>query len=284
MGSAGAGLLNAAFGAGAVAAGAGTVLLIGRRRLVRPLYVGMAVPGAALLLLAVDISRPAAFAAIAGAGAGQALLNVAGRTFLQRITPEATLGRVFGLLEGVWYGGQGLGALAVPLLIGVGGTRAAVIGVGLTLPLAGAFALRTLRALDAAGPDRSAAVALLHYYPPFALIRPPGLETLAASLIHVAVSSGDVVIRQGEPGDRFYLIESGTTVVTIDGVEVRRLGAGEGFGEIALLRDRPRSATVTATSPLTLWALGREPFVLAVTGHAPASRAADELITKLAGA
>jgi MFS family permease len=283
MGQGGAGFLNAAFGVGAVAAGAGTVLLIGRRRLIAPLYLGVAVAGAALLLLALGVSRPGAVVAMAGTGAGQALLNVTGRTFLQRITPEDALGRVFGILEGVWYGGQGLGALLVPGLIALGGTRGAVAGIGLILPLAGAAAFRTLRALDATGPDRSAVIALLHRYPPFALIRPPGLETLAAALEHVGAPAGEVVIREGDPGDRFYLIASGEAIVTRNGTELRRLGKGEGFGEIALLRNQPRSATVTASSELVLWSLASEPFLLAVTGHAAAARAVEELVAELVG-
>jgi MFS family permease len=278
MGEGGAGFLNAAFGVGAVLGSAATVLLIGRRRLVPPLYLGAGIAGIALLLLAIDITRPLAVLGIAGAGTGQALLQVTGRTFLQRITPEDALGRVFGLLEGVWYGGQGLGLLLVPALVALAGTRGALIGVGLVVPVAALLAFRTLRAVDLAAPDRSAKIAMLHGYGPLALVRSPALETLAAALEDLTAAAGDVIIRQGDAGDRFYLIASGTVSVTKDGHHLKDLGPGDGFGEIALLRNRPRTATITAIDDVQLWALHGETFVLAVTGHAPAAHAADDLI------
>jgi len=283
MGQGGAGLLNACFGLGAVAAGAGSVLLIGRRGLVGPLYLGVSVSAVALVGLSLHLDRPAAVVAMVAVGAGLALLNVTGRTFLQRITPEAVLGRVFGLLEGVWYAGSGLGSLAVPALIVLGGTRTAVFWVGMMLPVAGVFAWHVLRALDIAGPDRSAQIALLRRYPPFAVLGPPELETLAAALAPLSASPGATVIAEGERGDRFYLITSGEAVVSIGDVDVRTLGPGDGFGEIALLRDSPRTATVTATSPLSLWTLEREPFLLAITHHALAQHAADRHVTVLSG-
>jgi CRP-like cAMP-binding protein len=85
-------------------------------------------------------------------------------------------------------------------------------------------------------------------------------------------------MRKGEPGNRFYVIADGEVEVTRDGRPVARLGPGAYFGEIALLRDVPRTATVTATTPTTLLVLERADFLEAVTGHPVAREAADVTI------
>ena len=92
------------------------------------------------------------------------------------------------------------------------------------------------------------------------------------------MQAGTEVIRQGDPGDRFYVIESGRLRVTVDGAPAGELGPGEFFGEIALLRNVPRTATVTAETESRLHALDREEFLAAVTGHAPSARAADAVV------
>jgi len=105
-------------------------------------------------------------------------------------------------------------------------------------------------------------------------------EELARALIEVKVPAGEVVLAEGAPGDRFYLIESGIAEVTRGGVEVNRLGPGDAFGEIALLRDVPRQATVRAVEDLTLYALEREVFLGAVTGHSDANRLANVVVSR----
>ena len=80
-----------------------------------------------------------------------------------------------------------------------------------------------------------------------------------------------MVIREGDDGDLFYVVLEGSLRVTQGGRELRTLGAGAGFGEIALLRDTPRTATVTATTDVALGAVDRDDFLLAVTGQ-PAAR------------
>jgi CRP-like cAMP-binding protein len=105
-------------------------------------------------------------------------------------------------------------------------------------------------------------------------------EELARALVEVKVPAGEVVITEGAPGDRFYLIESGTALVTRGDAEVNRLGPGDAFGEIALLRDVPRQATVRAVEDLTMYALEREVFLGAVTGHSDANRLANVVVSR----
>jgi len=107
----------------------------------------------------------------------------------------------------------------------------------------------------------------------------PTLEALAGSLIERSLPAGTDIVREGEAGDRYYVIAEGE--VDVAG---KRLGRGSGFGEIALLRDVPRTATVRAATDVTLLALEREPFVAAVTGHEPAKATADEVIAARLGA
>ena len=96
----------------------------------------------------------------------------------------------------------------------------------------------------------------------------------------VEAAAGTTLMTEGEPGDRFYAIADGTVRVTKGGREVAILGRGDGVGEIALIQDVPRTATVVAITAVSLFSLEKEPFILALTGHAPAARAADDLVTR----
>ena len=103
---------------------------------------------------------------------------------------------------------------------------------------------------------------------------PATIEELASHVVQVHVSAGDVVIRQGDPGDRFYVVTGGQVEVEVDGRPGGVLGEGDHFGEIALLRDVPRTATVEARTDAELLALDRDEFISAVTGNAESARAA----------
>jgi hypothetical protein len=164
--------------------------------------------------------------------------------------------------------GLAAGALLVPVLAGAGGSRAALLGVAAVLPLAALAGGRALFSLDAGTPVPLVQITLLRSLPLFAKLPVPAIEGLAAALEPVPLAAGTTLIRQGDPGDAYYAIAAGELDVSQDGQFLRRCGRGEGVGEIALLRAIPRTATVTARTGATVYALGREPFLAAVLGHA----------------
>jgi MFS family permease len=266
-----AGYLNSAYGAGAILAATLSVLLVGRR-------LGGPIAGSALLLsgaiaaLAAGLGLTATVALLAVAGAGRALLDVATRSLLQRSVPAQLLGQVFGLLEGLTRAGLAIGSVLVPVLVHLGGSRLALLGVAAVLPLAAAAGGRALFTLDAQVPVPVVQIALLRSLPLFAELPAPAVEGLAASLTPAEVPAGAFLIRQGEQGDAYYAIAAGQFDVLQDGRFVRRCGRGQGVGEIALLRAVPRTASVLAHTPGTVYRLAREPFLTAVLGHAATQR------------
>jgi hypothetical protein len=211
------------------------------------------------------------------AGASRALLDIASRSLLQRSVPAESLGRVFGLLEGLTMAGLALGSVLVPVLVHLGSSRLALLGVTAVLPLAAAGGGRALFTLDAQAPVPVVEIALLRSIPLFAELSAPVLEGLAAALTPAEVSAGTVLIREGEQGDAYYAIAAGQFDVLQGGGFLRRCGRGEGVGEIALLRAVPRTATVTAHTDATVYKLAREPFLTAVLGHAATQRQADSI-------
>ncbi len=279
LGASGAGYLDASFGAGAVLGAIGAVALVGYGRLARVALAASIVWGAAFIALGVEVSVVGAFAVLAAAGASHQVLDVAGRTILHRVVPPRFHGRTFGVLEGLAMLGLALGSLAVPLLKAIGGVGLALGGVGGVIILAAAAAVRTLGTLEQSAPVPEGQLALARRAPLFEMLSGPVLEDLARALEPRSVAADEVVVREGDPGDRFYVIAEGRLVVSIGGGELRELGPGEGFGEIALLRDGIRTATVTAVGPGLVYELGREHFLEAVTGSHSAQRAAEELVT-----
>ena len=281
-GEAWAGYLNAAFGAGGVLAVGATALLVGRRHLAPAVLVGAGVWLAAFVALAVVPRVGAALGLLAVAGAGRLLLDVAGRTLLQRTGPPEFLSRVFGVLEGLTMAGLALGSLLTPLLVAVGGARAAIVGVGAVLPIVALLMGRRLLRIDADRTVPVVEISLLRSMPLFAGLRPPELEALARALEPVHVTSGETVIREGEAGDRFYAVCDGRFEVSAEGIVVAELSRCDGFGEIALLREVPRTATVTALCDGLLYALEKDAFLTAVAGYGAAHQLAADRLEDLA--
>lgn len=274
-----AGYLNAAFGAGATAAVVVTAGLVGRRRLVPSMLRGMALYLAAFVLLAAFPTQETALLLLALAGAGRVILDVPARTLVQRVAPADTLARIFGLLQGLEMAGLAVGSLLVAALVAWGGVQAAILGVGLLLPLAAVAAGRDLLSIDRHATVPVVEIGLLRGVPLFAPLDPTTLEALARGLSSVHTADGVVVLREGEPGDRFYVIASGSIRVERKGVTLATLGRGDGFGEIALLRDVPRTASCVASGETLLYGLDKATFIAAVTGHPAVHAEAERLAT-----
>jgi hypothetical protein len=283
IGESGAGYLNSAFGAGGVIGVAVTAALVARRRLAPALVAGIVTAALALGLLGVYPTVAGAFVLIAVAGVSRSVFDVTGRILLQRAAPPQVLGQVFALLESLMDAGLAIAAIFVPLLVGLSGARAALIGTAALLLVFVALAWRRLRTIDDTADVPQVQIQLLRLIPIFAPLPAPELEGLARALQPVSVAAGSVVIREGDEGDCFYAIASGQVRVSKGGHEVSLLGRGEGFGEIALIKDVPRTATVTAVTAAELFSLEKTPFVLALTGHVPAATAAGEMVTRRLG-
>lgn len=260
LGQPGAGYLNAAFGAGAALGGFAGVVLSGARTVALPLVAAAIAWAAIFALIGAWQTAVVAFILLPLAGICQAVLDTGGRALLARITPHRVLARVFGVLEGLAMAGLAVGSLLVPILVSLGGISAALVGVGVILVVAALGPLASLRGLDTAVPP-SEAIRLLRGYHLFAPLPAPVLEGLARELVSVPVQAGTTVITEKEPGDRFYLIAEGEFEVTIAGEYIRTMTVDAGFGEIALLRNVPRTATVVARTDGLLYSLEGRSFL-----------------------
>jgi MFS family permease len=266
MGESGAGYLAAAVGLGAVAGGASTLALAGRPRIAPFLLVGALGWGTFIVLIPVIPSAVTATTLLVAAGVGLAVLQVTARTLLQRLMPVDGLAGVFGVLEGFTFGGLAVGALVAGPLVTVLDLRMSIVVLGLVMPIVTMAVLPTVMRAERNVEIPFREIALLRRLRLFAPVPAPAVESAARRLVPVTVAPGEPVIREGEVGDRFFVVVSGAVSVRQAGREVRTLGPGESFGEIALLRRVPRTASVVAIEPLDLRALDRDDFLLAITG------------------
>jgi MFS family permease len=283
LGEAGVGWLNAAFGVGGLLGAVVALALIARGRLASDFMFGIVLWGVPLALIGVWPEPAFALLLLGLVGVGETLVEVAGPTLLQRSVPDRVLARVFGALESLLITMIGVGGLLAPVLIELLGVRGALVAAGALLPVLAALFWTRLTALDRAHPAAAREVALLRAVPIFAPLPSATLEQLAAKLVPVRVPAGTRLFAQGDAGDRFYLIADGTVEVSTDGRPAGTLGPGGSFGEIALLRDVPRTAGISAQSDVELYALERDDFIAAVTGHAPSAEAADAVIAARLG-
>ncbi len=273
MGSSGAGLLNIAFGVGAVASSIGSSVLAARGRLA-PTVVGAAVlmaGGALAVGLVVEVA--AASVGLAVAGFARSLLDVSARMLLQRSVPADHLAGTFAIIEVLTSVGLAIGTVCSQLAVAtIGAPAGLVVCAAVVLTVVALTAAQVWRA------DRSADVPLvaitpLRSMPVFAPLPPATLELVARASHERTFAPGSVLMRQGEPGDVYHAVAGGEVEVDVDGRTVRRLGRGAGVGEVALLTDGPRTATVTAVQRTVTLEIAREQFLLAVTGDEAAMHA-----------
>jgi MFS family permease len=283
VGEGGLGALNSAVGIGGLVGAFVAALLVGRGRISKHFATGMILWGIPIALIGLFPNPGSALVFVALVGLGNTLVDVTGITLLQRAVPGDVLSRVFGAVNSITIITLGAGSMLAPLLIELIGIRPALIVTGLLLPVLTAVLFHRLATLDRGAVVAADKIDLLRANPIFAPLPEPTVELLGSKLVPVHCSAGEVVFRQGDHGDRYYLVKSGTVEVEIDGEQSRTLEAGEGFGEIALLRDVPRTATVAAATDVDLFALERDDFLTAVTGHAESTERADSLIASRVG-
>jgi hypothetical protein len=245
--------------------GATTLVIVGRPRLTPLTLVGALIWAVPVVAVAVVARAEASLVLLIGAGVGLAVVDVAVRTVLQRLVPTNRLAVVFGIAEAASMAGAAVGALVAGVLVAVLGVVGAVAVAGVLLPVVALATLRTIGRSEAAVPIPFREIALLRRLPLFAPVPAPALEAAAAALVPATAAAGTTIIREGDIGDRFYVIESGSVAVDQSGGVIARLGPGQAFGELALIRDIPRTASVVAVTDVRVLALERGAFMLAVT-------------------
>jgi Cyclic nucleotide-binding domain/Major Facilitator Superfamily len=271
------GFLTAGLGVGGLI-GAMSASRLAGRRLATPFLCGLAIWGAPIAIIGITPNALLALGALMVVGFGDAILDVSGYTLLQRIVPDSVLARVFGVHNAITLATVGVGSLAAPAVIGTLGIQGALIACGLLLPLLAALFATPVRAADSAAPPPFTQLALVRGVPMFASLSVAATEQVASRLLPVEAPAATTIIRQGERGEHFYILSDGALDVVQDGRPIALAQAGDFFGEIALLRDAPRTATVTARVDSRLYALARSDFLDAVSGHAAGSAAADAVI------
>ena len=279
LGSAGVGGLAAVLGAGGLLDGPLAVILVRGTRVARSFAGGVAGWGVPMILLAFAHAQYWPYLMFALIGVANVFDDVGVYSSLQQVIPPRLMGRALGVRRGVLLLSMALGSAVTPLLIHAWGARGTLIATGMLLVVAAVGFLPRLTAIDsriaAPGPNLALLRQVSFLRPlPFAIV-----EHLASELQPATYEPGDVIIREGEPGERFYIIAEGRTRATRDGKQLREMGPGESFGEIALLRRIPRSATVTALSRVEAGFLGREEFLAAVTGSPESVGGAEEVVS-----
>jgi MFS family permease len=279
-----AGLFGTAYGLGAIVGSLLTVTLVGRTRLTPPIALGVAAMGGALAALAAPGTWVVAAGLFGLMGVGESIARVAATTLIQRISPLEVIGRFFGVAESLQLAGLAVGSGAIGLLIGRLGYASALLLAGATVPLLLLLRLGALLRIDrdAVAPDERV-LELILGDDIFAALPAPTVERLAADAERCIAPAGATIVAEADVGDRYYVVDSGTVAVSIAGRHVRDVTPGGGFGELALLADIPRTATVAATTDVELLAFEREPFLQAVTGHHRSEAVASERTSRFLG-
>ena len=284
IGSGGLGALESAVGIGGLAGAVAVALMVGHGRISKQFAGGMVLWGLPIALIGIFPNTGLVLVLLLLVGIGNTIVDVTDLTLLQRAVPDEVLSRVFGAANTITIAALAAGSILAPIMVDTIGIRAALIVSGLILPVLTVLLYARFAALDRGAVVPTADLELLRANEIFAPLPQATVELLASHLTPVVTAAGDVVFRQGDHGERYYLVVKGRANVSIDGELTRSLGPGEGFGEIALLRDVPRTATITAATELDLRALERDDFLTAVTGQAESRDRAEAMIASRVGA
>jgi MFS family permease len=279
MGQAGVGVLWAAFGVGGLVAAMATIGAAGSNRLGTLFGLGIGAWGLPIVVCGLVLHSWIAIIAFAVMGAANALVDVAGFTLLQRLVPDHMLARVLTVTEALFALAVAVGSLVTAPLLSAVGNASTIVATGCVLPIAVALYVVRLRAIDADIRVRGDRIELLRQVSTLRLLPIAAIEGLALHLERVRVEAGADVFLAGDPGDGFYVIESGEVTVVVNGQEVAQLGPGGSFGEIALLRSVPRTATVRAIADSEFAVVSGPRFVAAVTGFSATSAAVEQSIS-----
>ena len=266
VGESGQGLLVSAAGLGALGGALVGAGLAFRRRLATPLILGLVGAGIPLLVFGGVRSLAGGVILIAIFGLGERFSALASETLLQRSTDDDVLARVFAVSEAVMLIGYAVGASFTPMLVNATGVTGAYLPLGIAIVVLALVAWPLVRSLDERAVFRTEVLALLRKVGFLAAMRPAALDRLSNAATWVEVEPGEAVLTQGDMGDAFYVVESGRLSLAVDGNLLdRTLGPGDGFGEVGLLYDIQRTATVVALEQCWLVSVERDAFLAAVT-------------------
>ena len=279
LGSAAVGWLAAVLGAGGLLAGPAAIMLVRGQRVARSFAAGVAAWGVPMILLAFAHAPYWPYLMFGVIGIANVFDDVGVYSSLQQVIPPRLMGRALGVRRGVLLLSMGLGSAVTPLLIDAWGARSTLIATGVLLVVTAAAFLPRLRAIDGRIAAPGPGLALLRQVSFFGPLPFASVEHLSSELQSATYEPGDVIIREGEPGDRFYIIAAGRTRATRDGRQLREMSTGDSFGEIALLRRIPRTATVTAVGQVQARFLTRDEFLAAVTGSPESAQSAEEVVS-----
>jgi predicted MFS family arabinose efflux permease len=280
MGDPGVGALNAALGVGGLIGASAAIILVGRPRLGPAFVLALAAWGAPIVVIGLVPDAAIALGAMLAIGISNSLLDVAGFTLAQRTSPNAQRVAVMGLLDAAANAGVTLGAVTAPVLIVLVGLPGALVVTGAILPAAALVMWPAMRRVDETRDASGRQTGLIRGVPLFAPLSMAVVEHLADASVRVDFPAGAWVLREGEAGDRFFIIDQGHAEVSQGTTLIRTVGPGDGVGEIALMRDIPRTASVRAVTPVRAWALDRASFLESVTGDALSFRTANALVDR----
>ena len=272
LGEGAVGLLLADIGIGGILAFPAALAIVGVSRLYRSVGLGLFLWGLPLALAALVPYPAAAIALFAVVGIGNALLDVSAFSALPRAVPGHTLHTAFGVLESLLQIGMAIGAAAAGVLLALLDPRLALLVVGLFLPVVALVAAPMLRRFDTGLEHHEVEVELLRQQPVFESLPMPVLDNLGGRMLPVEFETGEVIMAEGDEGDRYVLIVDGEVTFSQRGSVINSLGDGAAFGEIALVHDVRRTATAVAATTVHARTLDRDAFLSAL-GCDPRARA-----------